>query len=261
MLTPSRHTYATLVFALGAALAAIGDCRASTLELVDYWPSLDRDLPAQQALYLRVRYRVETEARIGAELARDGVILANAPLMTGGAPVVAPGTGEVMLWFESREPFEADGIRLQVRDSPRGTEELMGADVPLAIRWSASAGSAGTEPAWVVTMRDAQQARFREQLKSQPPDALSTILAPLLFLSVPAYPFLQWWALRRSRGSWRIAAWLPLPFVLIAWIVGLGGAASGSNLAPIWILFASAPAALYLLVLIVLRRWRVRATA
>lgn len=254
-------TSSTLVLVVGAILAGIGSCDASTLELVDYWPSLDRDLPAQQSVYLRVRYTVDAEARIGAELMRDGVILENAPLMTGGTPFVAPGNGEVMLWFESREPFEADAIRLQVRDTPRGTEELMGVSVPLAIRWSANGAVAGAEPAWVIEMRAAEQARFREQLKSQPPDLLASFLAPLLFLSVPAYPFLQWWALRRSSGRLRIAAWLPFPFVVIAYIVGIGGAASGSNLSPIWILFASAPAALYLLVLIVLRRWQTRAAA
>lgn len=174
---------------------------------------------------------------------------------------MAPGAGEVLLWFESREPFEADGIRLQVRDSPRGTQELTGIDVPLAVRWSANGGDAGVEPAWVVELREAQQARFRAQLKSQPTDPLASILAPLLFLSVPAYPFLQWWALRRSSGRLRIAAWLPLPVVLIAYFVGIAGALKGSNIAPIWILFASAPAVLYLLVLIILRRWSTRAAA
>lgn len=48
----------------------------------------------------------------------------------------------------------------------------------------------------------------------------------------------QWQALRRFEGGWRLAAWVPVVAMGAAVAVGVLGAMAGSNLAPIWIVFA-----------------------
>ena len=48
----------------------------------------------------------------------------------------------------------------------------------------------------------------------------------------------QWLALRRFEGGWRLAAWVPVVGMGAAVGVGVLGAMAGSNLAPIWIVFA-----------------------
>ena len=48
----------------------------------------------------------------------------------------------------------------------------------------------------------------------------------------------QWQALRRFAGGWRRAAWVPVVVMGAAVAVGVLGGLAGSNLAPIWIVFA-----------------------
>ena len=62
------------------------------------------------------------------------------------------------------------------------------------------------------------------------------------FLSLPALAIVGIWlqarALRRYRGGWRIAAWVPLVALVAALAVAVLGVLAGSNLAPIWVVFA-----------------------
>lgn len=48
----------------------------------------------------------------------------------------------------------------------------------------------------------------------------------------------QWLALRRFEGGWRLAAWVPVAVMGAALAVAVLGVAAGSNLAPIWVVFA-----------------------
>ena len=64
----------------------------------------------------------------------------------------------------------------------------------------------------------------------------------------------QWLALRRFEGGWRLAAWIPVLSMGAAIAAGVFGAIAGSNLAPIWIVFALPQCLLWLAGL-----WLVRA--
>lgn len=53
-------------------------------------------------------------------------------------------------------------------------------------------------------------------------------------------------ALRRMRGGWRLAAFVPLVAMSAALGVAVLGSLAGSNLAPIWVVFALPPCVLWL---------------
>jgi hypothetical protein len=63
----------------------------------------------------------------------------------------------------------------------------------------------------------------------------------------------QWMALRRFEGGWRLAAWVPVAVMGAAISVAVLGVMAGSNLAPIWIVFALPPCLLWLAGLWLLR--------
>jgi hypothetical protein len=56
----------------------------------------------------------------------------------------------------------------------------------------------------------------------------------------------QWQALRRFEGGWRLAAWVPVAAMGAALAVAVLGVLAGSNLAPIWVVFALPPCLLWL---------------
>ena len=72
----------------------------------------------------------------------------------------------------------------------------------------------------------------------------------LFFMALPLLVIggvvLQWKALRRFEGGWLIAAWVPVLAMGAAVAVGVLGAMAGSNLAPIWIVFAVPPCLLWI---------------
>lgn len=56
----------------------------------------------------------------------------------------------------------------------------------------------------------------------------------------------QWRALQLFEGGWLLAAWVPVIAMGAAIAVGVLGAMAGSNLAPIWIVFALPPCLLWI---------------
>lgn len=64
---------------------------------------------------------------------------------------------------------------------------------------------------------------------------------------------MQWQALRRFSGAWRAAAWVPVAAMGTAVAVAVLGGLAGSNLAPIWIVFALPLCLVWLAVLWLLR--------
>jgi hypothetical protein len=63
----------------------------------------------------------------------------------------------------------------------------------------------------------------------------------------------QWQALRRFRGGWKLAAWVPVCVMGAAAAVAVLGVLAGSDLAPIWVVFALPPCLLWLAGLWLLR--------
>lgn len=73
---------------------------------------------------------------------------------------------------------------------------------------------------------------------------------PLLLIGAIAA---QWLALRRFRGAWLVAAWVPAAVMGAALTIAILGVIAGSNIAPIWVVFALPPCLLWLTVLWLLR--------
>jgi hypothetical protein len=77
---------------------------------------------------------------------------------------------------------------------------------------------------------------------------METLLGLIAFAAVPAYPVLQFMALRKLEGGWRYAAAVPLlamiPLVAVTFIAFQ----QQSNLWPLLLILASPVASLYLLV-------------
>jgi hypothetical protein len=80
-------------------------------------------------------------------------------------------------------------------------------------------------------------------------------LVDYLFLALPVLLIggivMQVRALRRYRGGWRIAAWVPALAMAAALAVAVLGGLAGSNLAPIWVVFALPPCFVWLTALTV----------
>lgn len=64
---------------------------------------------------------------------------------------------------------------------------------------------------------------------------------------------MQVMAVRRMRGGWRTAAFVPLLAMGGALAIAVLGSLAGSNLAPIWVVFALPPCFLWLAALWLLR--------
>ncbi|HWD50066.1 MAG TPA: hypothetical protein VG309_09050 [Rhizomicrobium sp.] len=91
-------------------------------------------------------------------------------------------------------------------------------------------------------------------------DIIGTITGALFAVvfagGVPAYIVLQQWTLMRFRGGWRIAAMVPLLGAIptIAW--SLYALSRDSNLWPLTFIFFAPLGALYLIILLFVRRTR-----
>lgn len=80
------------------------------------------------------------------------------------------------------------------------------------------------------------------------------IYAALPLALLVSYLGLQVWSLRRFAGGWWYAACVPAGAMVAAVLVAVIGGLSGSNLAPIWVVF-TLPVALLALVALAVLRW------
>ena len=71
----------------------------------------------------------------------------------------------------------------------------------------------------------------------------------VLIVALVGGGWMQWRALRWYRGGWRIAAWVPALTLGAALAVAVFGSLAGSNLAPIWVVFALPPCLAWIVVL------------
>ena len=75
------------------------------------------------------------------------------------------------------------------------------------------------------------------------------IVIVIAFAAVVAYPGLQYRAIRELQGGWRVAAFLPLAVMAVVVAVTVPAIFQGSNLWPIYLIFITPFAAVYLLAL------------
>jgi hypothetical protein len=83
-----------------------------------------------------------------------------------------------------------------------------------------------------------------------------TLLLPLAFLSLPAYPLFQIYALWKMRGRARLFSALPLVFMLPIYAYSFVALSKGSNLWPLFAIFASPVALIIVIAVMVVARKR-----
>lgn len=75
---------------------------------------------------------------------------------------------------------------------------------------------------------------------------------------VLAYPILQFIAVKRMRGGWRVLAYLPLILMVFVFIITIVGFYQQSNLWPLILILVSPLVFLYLVILLVSHSFLVR---
>ena len=88
--------------------------------------------------------------------------------------------------------------------------------------------------------------------------AIGELIIMVGFWSVLAYPVLQFFAVKRMRGFWRVLAFLPLILMAFVFVVTIIGFYQESNLWPIFLIFVSPLVLVYLVVLLVSHAFFVR---
>jgi len=76
---------------------------------------------------------------------------------------------------------------------------------------------------------------------------LGLVVIAIAFAAVIAYPPLQYSAIRQLRGGWRAAAFLPLAVMGVVVAVTVPALIGGSNLWPIYLIFITPFATVYLM--------------
>jgi hypothetical protein len=215
-----------------------------TATVVDSWPA-GAALPPRQALFLRIAYDSPHPVRIQAEAWRGSEKVS--PAMMNPSPLYPAGRGEAVAWLAFGDGGQADEIRAVVF----GADWTPDSYAPLrrTVRWSAAAARPGARPAWVDELNARQQQAASEALASsgdRTGGGVLTALVPLAFLAVPAYPFFQAFALWWLSGWRRRLAFVPLFVMIPTWVVCLIGFLNRSSLWPLWAIFLSPPAVLFL---------------
>ena len=213
------------------------------LYLLDTDPPVGSRLQRGEAFYARVQYQTDREIHIWGR----GVGTERTSGKSHPSPVYVPGSGEALIWFTLDVPGKVDVMRIQA--VPRGREAAVAAlEFPVNLRWEDNAPKL-PRAAWVDPMVADLQQQVQEHVLSSAGTGWN-VFALLLFASTPAYLAVQAFAFWRMRGRYGLAFWLPVGAMALVYLVALLGAMAGSNLAPIWVVFASPFALIYVIVLL-----------
>jgi hypothetical protein len=213
------------------------------LYLVDTDPPVGSRLSRGEAFYARVQYQTDREIHIWGR----GQGVEHTAGKSHPSPVYGPGSGEALIWFTLDVPGTVDVMRIQA--VPRGREAAVAQlEYTVKLRWEDNAPKL-PRAAWVDPMLVDLQQRVQEHVVSSAGTGWNA-LATLLFACTPAYLLAQGFAFWRMRGRYGRAFWLPVGAMALVYLVALIGAMAGSNLAPIWVVFASPLALIYVIVLL-----------
>jgi hypothetical protein len=84
---------------------------------------------------------------------------------------------------------------------------------------------------------------------------LSDFLIPIgIYGGLLGYPLLQFWAIARMRGTWRVLSALPVFVMIPVLFATLSALYQGSNLWPILLIFIAPFALVYLSILLAIHR-------
>lgn len=228
-----------LAFLIAASSSVQGEVR---LQVQETDPASPAKLRPGDAFHARVLYDTDRPIRIFGRARDPG----SAEGRSHASPLYGPGAGQALVWFSLRAPGRVDGMRVRaVGDGG----DLAVLEVPLALEWATDA-PARRPAAWVEPLNREQQARLRN---APTPDygVGITLVVGLMFASVPAYLAVQAFAFWRMRGRRTAAFWVPVVLMGGVYALVVLGALAGSNIVPIWLLFTSPIALLYVIVLLI----------
>jgi hypothetical protein len=228
------------------ALAGLASAQAPVhLYLVDTDPPVGSRLQRGEAFFARVQYQTDREIRIwGRGKGADDTQGKSHP-----SPVYGPGNGEALIWFTLDVPGKIEVMRIQA--VPRDRETAVAVlEHPVNLRWEDNAPKL-PRAEWVDPMVVELQQRVQEHVVAAAGTGWN-VFAMLLFACTPAYLAAQAFAFWRMRGRYSLAFWLPVGAMALVYLAALLGALADSNLAPIWVVFASPVALIYVIVLLIL---------
>lgn len=216
-------------------------------------------LAGGQNLSVRVAYESDQPLRFKAEGYNQG--RKHPSLATNPSPVYPAGKGEAIVWVFAQPGARLDELRVSVSDA--AWQQLTQISVPVQAAWRAGVPSA-PEAAWV---RELNEAARKIPRPAPPPESfidkvwstLLIILVPVAFLSVLGYPLLQLFTLWKLRGPARLLSALPLSFMLPVYGFCLYALSQGSNLWPLYAIFASPVAFIVTLVIFLVARHKSKA--
>jgi hypothetical protein len=203
---------------------------------------------------VRISYVSDEPIRVHGQAFSKGRTVTSA---TSGSPLYPPGAGEGMFWFAYTEAAEVDRIVLTAYPA-RGQTTLAEAALDVELRWTGEKTVPPAPADWVRRMDVEAERRHKEAYEAymnRPTPAWQGMLFFALMWSPVAYLVAQVVALRRFQGGWWVAALVPLVPMAIALLYTVSAYRSGSNLFPLVLIFTSPIAFLYLVALMVLRRY------
>ena len=241
----------TVPICLAFLLLCAGARAEVWLQVAQTDPPASARLRPGEAFYARVLYDTDRPIRI---FGRARGAAADARGKSHASPLYGPGPGQALVWFALDVPMRVQAMRLTAVEEQAG-REIFAIEVPLALEWTRDA-PARSRAAWVEPLARDQQARIRNAAAPEYGAGVG-LLTALLFGSVPGYLVAQAFALWHLRGRWSAWVWAPAAAMGALYLFVIVAGLAGSNLAPIWVVFLSPLALLYVIVLLI-RDWRRR---
>jgi len=213
-----------------------------------------------QNFYARFVYESDQPLRFQAAGYIDGKL--SDGLAMNPSPVYPAGKGEAVVWVFGLKDTRIDELHVRVCDA--GWNDLIAVPVSAQVEWRTGAPEAPTA-AWAAELSAAQQRAVSESMKQTPEPSgplgklwsvVVGLLVPLAFLSLPAYPIFQIYALVKLRGRPRLVSALPLVFMVPIYGYTALALSKGSNLWPLFAIFASPVALIIVIVVMFVARKR-----
>jgi hypothetical protein len=244
-----------IVLALFLVLPAVTASASVSVQILETDPSSPATLGHWERYDVRVGYDTDRPIRIRGEAFFEGKRVTS---ITGGSPRYESGRGEALFWFAFTTPARADTILMWAEDE-RTRQSLARAELSVDLTWTGRAGAASRpRPAWVDRLQAERDRRSKEELDAhmnRPTPWWETLLFFAAVWSIPTYFIVQIVALWRLRGGWRVAAAIPAGPAALVLAHAIVAYSAGSNLFPLWMIFTCPPALIYLLIVLVSRRF------
>jgi hypothetical protein len=227
---------------------------AARIQVIETDPGSPAVLGSWHRFNVRISYVSDEPIRVHGQAFLNGRKVTST---TSGSPVYPPGSGEGLFWFAYTEPARVDRVVLTAYPA-RGQTTLAEAALDVELRWTGQKTAPAAAADWVRRMDAEAERRQREAYEAymnQPTPAWQWALFFALMWSPIAYLVAQVVALRRFQGGWFMAALVPLAPMAVVLVYTLSAFLAGSNLFPLVLIFTSPIAFLYLMGLVVLRRY------